>query len=540
MIKRNGVFKFCAMVLIGMLTISMTACSAQKAPASSSDINSNAKPQYGGTLTVADQVAPPHLDSDKSTEWKVTEIDNHIYEGLFEFNDKFEAVPQLADSYEKLDGGKTYKVKLRKGVLFQNGKEMTSSDVEASFNRWLKNNGAGDIIKPYFDKVEVIGPYEMDFKFKEPYAPFVNILASEVSGQKFYVRTKEMVDKFGDNIITEHIGTGPYQVAEYVPDQYVKLKRFDKYVPNPRPSSLFSGKRVAYLDEIVFKFVPDEEVRVAGVETGEFQYADEVSQDKYEMLKSNPNVQPIIVPYDMMGMVVFNCGKAPFNNLDARKAVNAALDMAEYGKAAVGDEKFWRLDGSLFPKGSIWYDGNAGKGIYNQPNLEEAKALLKKSGYDGTPIVILNTKENAVESQGALSLKSQLEKVGFRVDVQLYDRATMLQKRSQVNNWNISISNWVEFNPDPQVFGAWIGTKKWIGNWQDDDSAHMDAIFNKMLGETDTNTRIQDVKDMYKEFWDKVPMIKTVNYSRLHVKNKSLQGYPDFCKQIFWNTWLQK
>ena len=499
--------------------------------------------RYGGSLVVATKGCPPHIDSDKSTLWTITETMNHVYEGLFEFDKNQISTPFLAKSYELVNDNKTYAVNLRKGVLFHNGKEMTTADVEASFNRWLKINAGGQMVDEYLEKIDVTGPYGISFTFKKPYAPFLNILASEVSGQKFYVKTKEMIDKYGDNIIQEHIGTGVYMLSEFIPDQHLKLKRFDKYVPDKGESSLFAGKRIAYIDDITIKYVKDPMVRVAGIQTGKFQFAEEIPQDQYSLFENNPDIEIVDLDNDMMGMLAINSGKAPFNNINARKAVINALDMEELGRVTIGNEKFWSIKGggSMFPKSSVWYDPDSGKGIHNHQDIEKAKNYLGKSNYDGTPIVIINTKEDMVQSQAAMGLKSQLEKAGFIVDIQLYDKATVFEKLFEKNpKWDLHFSTWVEASPDPQVFGAWIGTNRWISNWDDSESIKMDNIFKRMMTETDFDKRYKIVKQWNKEVWNKVPIIKTFNYSRVHLISSKLKGYNNYCKQIYWNTWIEK
>ncbi|WP_330606853.1 ABC transporter substrate-binding protein [Peptoclostridium litorale] len=146
------------------------------------------------------------------------------------------------------------------------------------------------------------------------------------------------------------------------------------------------------------------------------------------------------------------------SNIYARKALAYGMDMDELGLSQIGNQKFWRTGGSLFSKGNIWYDGNAGEGVYNVHDIENAKEMLKKSGYDGTPIVILNGKDDNVESQGAIALKDQLEDIGFNVELQLYDRPTVVEQRSKVDAWNLHLTYFLETNPDPQVFGAWVGS----------------------------------------------------------------------------------
>lgn len=528
-----------SLILVTMLSMMFTGCSSTE-EAKPQEKAEGADSKFGGTITVAQKMTPPHLDSDKSTDWAISSIMNHVYEGLFEFDANFEPQPHLAASYEITDGGKVYDVKLREGVLFHNGKEMTSEDVEASFNRWIKNNDAGNMIAPYFDKLEVVGPYEVKFMFKEPYAPFISVLGSHVSNQKLVIRPKELVEKFGDNVMDEHIGTGPYKFVEWVPDQQVVLERFDEYVASEKPASGLAGERIAYADKIVIKSVPEQSTRLAGVQTGEFQFAEEIPQDQYEIVESDPNAEPVIVTPDGMEMVIINCGAAPFNDINARKALASAIDMEELGRMMIGNENFWNVDGCIYPEGTVWYQENSGKGVYNNYDPEKAKELLKEAGYDGTPIVIVSGQDDKVEKQGAIALKGMLEKAGFNVELQLFDRPTVVEKRSKKEGWNLHLSYFYMACPDPQVEGAWTGTNAWISNWDDEDSRSMDEIFARMMKETDKDKRFEIVKEFYDKTWETLPYIKTVEYSRMHISNSELKGYANSCQPFFWNTWIEE
>lgn len=239
-------------------------------------------------------------------------------------------------------------------------------------------------------------------------------------------------------------------------------------------------------------------------------------------------------------MLTFNCGAAPFNDINARKAVAIGLDLEELGTAQIGDEKFWKLDGCLFDKSTVWYDENAGKDIYAKNDLDLAKEYLEKSNYNGEPIVIVQGKDDTVESQGAEDLKSQLEKIGFNVEVELYDRATVMEKRSQKEGWAIHLTYFSVWNADPQVWSAWVGTNGWITNWDDEDSKKMDDIFARMLVELDEDARYEIVQEWYDAFWKYVPYVKTIDYSRMNATNAKLQGYANYCQPFFWNTWVEE
>src|SRR5437762_11569867 len=96
------------------------------------------QPRTGGVLRAAMIGEPPTLDLHTTTAVIVQQITWHIYETLFTYDRQYNAVPMLVDAHTVTDNGRTYLFKLRHGVKFHNGKELTSADVVASLKRWAR------------------------------------------------------------------------------------------------------------------------------------------------------------------------------------------------------------------------------------------------------------------------------------------------------------------------------------------------------------------------------------------------------------------
>ena len=515
--------------------LAVTACDSD----SGTDANGSGD-RYGGSLIVANALTPAHLDTDITTDSTIGQLMFHVYEGLFEIDENFMPVPHLAENYSLSDDGTTYTIQLREDVLFHDGTGMTSDDVIASFERWLAVNGAGNNIEPYFVSIEANGDYEVVISLSEPYAPFLSFLSSVVANQKFTVKPKTLIEQFGGDIMTEHIGTGPFELVDFVPDQYVEMKRFEDYSPHPGEPFGYSGEKIAYVDELIFRIVPEQAMRVAGLQTGEYHFADFAPRDQITQFENDADIQTFIVSPYRQSFIIVNMGHAPFDDKMTRQAMRYALDMEELAFSMVGDEDFWFLNPSLFPPGHIWHVPEGDGGRYNSPDPDRAREMLEQSGYDGTPIIILNSREDDIESRGALAIQSQLEQVGFTVDVQLYDRATVVEQRSQVDGWHLHLSQFFSPDPDPQVYGAWMGTNKWIGNWDDEESAEMDEIFTRMLSETDYNARHAIVQEWHEYFYETVPYVKLFDFRQLRIARVSLQGYENFAFHTFFNVWLDE
>jgi len=495
-------------------------------------------PHSGGKITIALQQAPDNLDTDFGTQWEATQVMNHVYEGLFETDGNGQPQPYLAESCTLSSDSKQYDIKLRKGVKFSDGYEMKAEDVQASIDRWLRKNQAGHIVKDKVQRIDIINDYKIRITLNQIYAPILSIMASQVSGQRMYVREKKILNKFGDNIITEYVGTGPYIVKGYIPGQKAVLAKNGNYTPAKGKLSGLTGERIPYLDTITMNFVPEESVRLAGLQSGQYDFIDEVSTDQYTTLSEYPGIRPVICNDGTISVIALNCAKPPFNDKRMRQAIVVAIDNEELAQAQIGDEKFWYVeDGSWFKKGNIWHDPDAGKGIYNVHDVARSKKLIQESGYNGEPISIVGDKSDRYESNAALVLQNVLKAIGVNVSVDLYDEATAFDYQTS-GKWHIRVNRWSDMTPDPQNFQPWTGTNGWITGWNDKASHEMDALFERMAVEADQQARYEIVKEFYTKFWEEVPYIKSFNDVRLYGINERVKDFLAYGQPFFWNAWV--
>jgi len=323
---------------------------------------------------------------------------------------------------------------------------------------------------------------------------------------------------------------------EFLQNQYILLKKFSNYTPNSNAPSGMTGRRVAETDQLKFIIVLEQAIQIAGVQSGEYHFALDIPSDQYTQLSADDRVQTYIISPNNQLFLVINQGGKNLYDIKARQAISVGLDMEELAGLAIGNRDFWSLNPSIFAQGTPWHDPNAGAGIYNTANLDRARQLLAESSYDGTPVVILNQRENLVYTQTAVALKTQLEAIGFSVDLQLLDGATVVEKRAQKDAWDIHINGFRAPDPDPQVYGAWMGTNKWIGNWDDEYSGKMDEIFDRMMREVDQAARYQIVREWYAYFYETVPYVKVVDYNGLVIASPSATGYAGYTSPFFWNV----
>ena len=488
-------------------------------------------PKKGGVLRVGMIGEPPTLDVHTTTAVITREIAVNMFEGLFALDAKYQPVPLLAEGYEVLDGGKRYAIRLRKDVKFHNGKPLTSADVVASLKRWGALSSTGKTTFKVVEAVEAKGPNAIEIRLKEPSGSLLTVLAQVDNAALIY--SKDAIDAAGEGQLKEFIGTGPFKFVEHKPDRHIKLARFDDYVARGEPASGLAGRRTAWVDEILFMPVPDYATRQAGMVTGEYDYIQQVKPDQYDRLKSTPGVEAVVVKPYGWATIVFNLKQGLMTDQKLRLAAQAALDVEPMMLAGLGHKDFYRLDPGLFFQEMPWHS-RAAAASYNQRDKDKARRLLKEAGYAGQPMRWIVTTEYEHHYKPAVVAKSQLEEVGFKIDLQVSDWATVVQRRNKPELWDAFSTAFV-FVPEPATSAQVLC--EWPGWWC---TPEKDQLLQAMGREPDFKKRYAMWEKVQTMFYAEAPRIKIGDYFRLDARRKDVMGYEPGPYMHFWNVWLDR
>jgi len=216
-----------------------------------------------------------------------------------------------------------------------------------------------------------------------------------------------------------------------------------------------------------------------------------------------------------------------------RQAFQAALDMEPIMAAGFGNKAFYRLDPGLhFVEQPQWHSRAAAE-LYNQKNKAKAQKLLKDAGYTGQPVRWITTKEYQWMYKNALVAKQQLEEAGFRIDLQVVDWATLVQRRNKPEVYDV-FSTGFTFNPEPAFNTA--TSCNWPGWWcHEDKERWVDALGR----ESDPRKRKAMLEKIQTIMYEDVGRIKFGDYFSLDVTRKELAGYRATNELNFWNVWLK-
>ncbi|HYI14585.1 MAG TPA: ABC transporter substrate-binding protein [Thermomicrobiales bacterium] len=488
-----------------------------------------AGPERGGTLKVALTGDPPNLDLMQTTDSIVMLVTSHIYETLFTWDADYRPVPLLAASHEVSDDGLLNTLTLRQDVPFHNGETMAAADVIASIERWGVLSGLGESLLEATDDIAEVDPQTIEFTMNQPFGTFAMSLARQLQGCAIY--PKSILDQSDESSLAEYVGTGPYRFVEWRPDVRVLVERFADYAsPDGEPSG-YAGAKAQYLDAIEFIPVRNEASRIAGIQAGDYHYLETASPDQAPTLEGSDSVAIDTLPADNWLNIVLNMRSPVLEDSRVRRAVQSALDHEAIMLAAFG-EGFYELTPELVPGAPIWYT-EAGIEYFNVNDPDASRTLLEEAGYDGAPLRIMTTQEVQQEYNGTLVMKQQLEAVGFTVDLQTYDGATLSDRRDDESAWEMYTA-WASFRPDPVMRNLTSSAQGW---WENEEK---DQLLSDLQTESDYAVRFDIWEQVQAMFYEDVPRLKIGNSLRILVRAASLQDIgPTEMQPEFSNAWLE-
>lgn len=456
-------------------------------------------PKQGGTLNVALWVSFPTLDWQSTVGHPLPQGMLQVYEGLFGLGKDYSPVPELAESWEVSKDKMIWTFGLRKGVLFHNGKVLTAEDVKASLERWKRVSPRGVMLKD-LREIEIVSESTVRFHFDKPTGRFLLlILAADES--KAVIMPKEIAEASPQGgALTEIVGTGPYQFNEYRTEQYLKLKRFDNYVPISDSPNYQSGKKVAYLDSIIFWIIPEASTRVAGLERGEYDIVTRLPDSEFERLRGNKDVEPLKNVPALLDYLIFNHKKGLFTNINMRRAVQSLVNVEEVNRSMMASKEFWTLNPSIYPPESAYNTDEASE-YYNQGDKEKAKNFLKKAGYIGKAVKFLVLRQEPEIYRASIAVGEQMKAAGIKVNLLIYDLATWVAKRANPDEMDMFITKgcWL----DPSLFHAEFGGR--FPGWF--ITPETEEVFTQLASETDFEKRFVLGKKLQRLFYEKVAFI---------------------------------
>ena len=400
-----------------------------------------------------------------------------MYDTLYGIDANFVPQPQMVGKTDLSADRKTYTMELRPGLKWHDGTAVTARDCVASLRRWQAKDGAGQHLFERVADTPVVDEKTFRIVLKEPYGLLLDALA-KTSTPLCVMMKAEIAATDPNTQITKHIGSGPFKFieAEYRPGSRVVYERNPDYVPRSEPASGIAGGKRVMLDRVIWDIMPDAQTAASALMAGEVDFFEVPPIDILPALSATPGVKvEVFNKLGNIGQIRLNHLHPPFNNLSARKAAQLAISQEDIQRAAVGDPKFYRTCGSNFTCGSaMGVEDGADALMLGAPMAQRqarARELLKESGYDGRPIVLLHATNIHVMNQTMLVVAQNLRQIGMNVQLASTDWGAVVTRRSNQNppdqgGWNVfyTYSGGNSAASPISLFAhAAVGRKGWFG-----------------------------------------------------------------------------
>jgi peptide/nickel transport system substrate-binding protein len=382
-------------------------------------------------------------------------VRNHgylIYDTLFAIDEKFQVRPQMAESWQLSEDGLTTTIKLREGLAWHDGKPVTVEDCIASLRRWQARDSMGQKLADFLKEYKTIDERTFQIVLKERFGPLMESIGKPSVVVPFMM-PKRVAETDPFQQINDFIGSGPFILKrdEWQPGVKVVYVKNTNYIPRSEPPSGLAGGKVAKIDRVEWTWIPDAQTQVNALLRGEVDMIENVAHDLLPLLEKDGNVRLIRSRTSNQYVFRMNWLQPPFSNARVRQAAFVALRQQDFLTAAIGDKRYWRTCNALFTCGSplamdVGMDG------FLEGNAEKAKTLLQEAGYDGTPIVLLQSSDLGVLTNLAPVAKGLLERAGFKVEMQTLDwqslvnRVTTKKGPPSEGGWNAFATSWVQLD----------------------------------------------------------------------------------------------
>jgi len=513
-----------ASALALMLAVSASAQAEERDP--------NAKTGGDIIITYKDDVAT--LDPAIGYDWQNWSMIKSLFDGLMDYEAGTTTLrPDLAESYEISEDGQTFTFKLRKGVKFHNGREMTAEDVKYSIDRVVdpktQSPGQGFFasIKGYDEAAEgkadgasgitVVDPYTIKFELTRPDATFLHVMAINFS----HVVPKEEVEKYGADFGKNPVGTGAFKLGEWTLGQRVVFEK------NPD----YWNKGLPYLDKITFEIGQEPIVALLRLQKGEIDVpGDGIPPAKFQEVMNDPEQKARVVEGGQLhtGYVTMNVNVPPFDNVKVRQAVNMAINK---------DRIVQLINNRAVPANQPLPPSMPGyakdyKGYAYDP--AKAKELLAEAGQaDGfeTELYVMNTDPNPRIAQG---IQQDLAAIGIKANIQALAQANVIaaggEKEGAPMIWSGGMA-WIADFPDPSNFygpilgcgGAVPGGWNWSWYCNEDLDKQAEAA-DSIVDPAKAEERNKMWSDIYVKIMEDAPWAPVFNEQRFTLKSSRMGG----------------
>jgi peptide/nickel transport system substrate-binding protein len=423
LLRRAGVTGGAAFLAAAATTPLVSRGTVEAAPAAQTAV------QRGGTLTWAYSQIPLKLDPVWTQARTDSTVLSNIVEGLVRANeDASEVEPAVAESWDVSEDGLIYTFHLRPGLQFHNGKAVTADDVLASLGR-AKAMGVYQWSLAEVASIDKVDDATVKITLSAVVASFMARIAM-ISNAIF---PAEQIAEIGEQEITKPIGTGPFVMTEWVPNDHLTL---DKYAGYWQAGE--DGQPLPYLDQVLITEVVEPTTQVLQIQAGQLHGTEGLPFSQIPELEENSSGKILLFPQQQIYFMVVQLTRQPFDDLKVRQAMSLALDRQVFvDRVTAGTAE---VANSFMPKSGMCWNANATLPY----DVDRAKQLISESaypeGHKGAKLQVPSGSQ--LGRDNAVIAQQMWGEIGIELEIEEVEGATLADNWYQSNYEAISGYQW--------------------------------------------------------------------------------------------------
>lgn len=465
-----------------------------------------------------------------------------VFDTLYGMDADLQPVPQMAAGHTVSDDGLTWEITLRDGLMFHDGEPVRAQDCAASLLRWSRRDGFGQAMAAATESITARDDKTIVIQLTRPFGRLLHAIGKPHSSPAMIMPARLAKTDISEQV-TEMVGSGPLKFVadEYVSGDRVVYEKFADYVPRDEAAAWTSGGKVMNFDRVIWQIIPDPATAAAAIQAGEVDWVGGILPDLAPLMEAHPDVNLFRQdPFGLVSVMRFNHLQAPFDNVEIRRAVLAAVNQTPYMQSVTASDSNRSECLAAFPCGLPGVK-ELGEGIMGSLDVEAAQAALKAAGYNGERVVILNPTDIASIHPHGLITADLLTRMGMNVELQDTDWGTVVQRRvskEPVDNggWSIAHTNWPAIsiaNPATNATTRGLGEKGWWGWYKDDQMEQIVADWLSAGSEEEADT-LFDMANA--RAIDQVPTVPLGQSFQDGAVRSDLTGLLQGSVSMFWNV----
>lgn len=343
-------------------------------------------------------------------------INQLTYNGLFRLSDELNPIPDLIKDFtiEKDANGEDsiWVMTLKEGIKFHDGSTLTADDVVATL---LDVKSKPEVRSYTTSLMDVVKVDDLTFKIYTDGAS--SSLLYDLCHHGNYIKPKKLIE-VGNDFNVNPIGTGPYKFVKWTRGEQITFTAHEDY---------FDADRAPKIKNIIWKIIPEGASRTIALEAGEIDYIIELDSTSLNSLNKNTNLSVLEVPSVSHSWLTINNEKAPFDDLNVRKAISSAINRNDVITVALNDAGVPATGQT--PKGMLGFSAEGFDGY----DLDAAKGFMAAWGGDASAIELEIICSNDTKRRAAEVIQANLKEIGIKTSLVTMDLATYLSETATGN-----------------------------------------------------------------------------------------------------------